>query len=381
MQAANTLEENLFFNALSAGDANRVRDMVSANPSLLLSYNQKSFGATPLTQICFGGRQELLDLLIDLGADPNRRSDWHMGPWSPLHCAIYRRDHDLARHLLGRGATMDLHTAVGLGDYDQAVKLIDENPSSVHERGGDGCFPLHFANTVQVAELLLERGADIDGRCIDHYSTPVQYLCTSRPQVASYLLSRGAQADIFSAVLSNDLAVAQALLVANPSLVEARINQMFFPPSPEHDVYNVLTFTVGQETTPLHAAANENRAETIPFLLQHGAKIDARGGYDEATPLHLAAWKDCLEAATALVDQRADINLKSGKLHNNSPAGWAIVSGAVRVFEMLLERGAEVFPWFIDDAKDGCNGRFDQFQRASSEARSRILHLLSERPV
>ena len=147
------------------------------------------------------------------------------------------------------------------------------------------------------------------------------------------------------------------------------MDQTFFPPSSEHDVHNILTFSVGHGATPMHAAASGNRAEAIPLLLAKGADINARGDYDMATPLHLAAWNDSLEAASALVELGADMEARSGKLHNNSAAGWAIVAGANRVFEMLLSRGTEVFPWFTEDAKCGCTGQFDQMRRASSDAR------------
>lgn len=379
MQPTNSIEEIAFFQAIANGQASAITEIVTRNPSILDSFNYRSFGATPLTSVCFSNRSDLVDLLLDLGADPNRRSDWHMGPWSPLHCAIYRRDYKLAEKLLARGATLDAHTAAGLGWCDELEKLLAADPQCVHERGGDGCLPLHFADTVEVAELLLARGAQIDRRCIDHYSTPVQFLCTVRPTVARYLLGRGASADVFSTVLCGDDALLEQLLTNNPSLVDARIDQSFFPPSSEHDVHNILTFTVGQHATPLHAAANSNCHTAIPILLRYGAQVGARGGYDAATPLHLAAWNDCLEAATELVDGGADLNIKSGKLHNNSPAGWAIVGGSQRVFNLLLDRGAEIFPWFVEDAKAGCEGQFDQVKNVPREVRTEILSRLENR--
>ena len=184
---------------------------------------------------------------------------------------------------------------------------------------------------------------------------------------------------MFSTVLCGDDALLEQLLTNNPSLVDARIDQSFFPPSSEHDVHNILTFTVGQHATPLHAAANSNCHTAIPILLRYGAQVGARGGYDAATPLHLAAWNDCLEAATELVDGGADLNIKSGKLHNNSPAGWAIVGGSQRVFNLLLDRGAEIFPWFVEDAKAGCEGQFDQVKNVPREVRTQILSRLENR--
>ena len=46
----------------------------------------------------------------------------------------------------------------------------------IHARGGDGQTPLHFASTVEVAKFLVEKGADIDARDVDHESTPAQYM-------------------------------------------------------------------------------------------------------------------------------------------------------------------------------------------------------------
>lgn len=376
MTSINTPEESFFFHALAHGDREEICSLVAKNPGILDCFDYRNFGATPLTMACFGGRHELVELLIELGADPNRRSDWHMGPWSPLHCAIFRRDKQLGIFLLSKGAVLDVHTAAGLGDYDAVCSLLDLQPERVNERGGDGCQPLHFAETVEVSKILLERGAEIDGRCIDHYSTPVQYLCSVRPDVARYLLSVGAHPDIFSSVTCADIDSIIEMLNNQPELIHARINQTFFPPTAEHDVHNILTFTVGLDATPLHAAAKGNCPEVVSLLVNRGLPPDVRGGYDQATALHTAAWNNCPESAQALLANGADIEARSGKLHNNTPAGWAIVAGSSSVFELLVNQGAVCHTWFLDDARDACSGRFDQVSNASREDRNRILRLL-----
>lgn len=378
MAQNNTPEQIKFFRAIAEGDIERLRAIVANDAEMLLSFDYRNFGATPLTAASFSNNPDVIHELIQLGADPNRKSDWNMGPWSPLHCAIYRRDKRLAEYLLAHGATIDLHTAAGLGRSDDVAKMLDADPSLVMQRGGDGCQPLHFADTVEVADLLLERGADIDGRCIDHYSTPVQYLCTARPEVARFLLSKGATPDIFSVVLCGDSLYLERLLSDNPELVNARINQSFFPPGREHDVHNILTFTVGQDCSPLHAAAKGNHREEVATLIRAGLSPDTRGGYDQGTPLHTAAWSNCPIAAEALIDNGADIDAKSGPLHNNTPAGWAIVSGAAEVFDLLIDRGATCHSWFLDDARNAIAGGFDQVSHATPEQRHRILSRLSQ---
>ena len=374
----NTPEQIEFFRTLGMGDLESIRAFVLKNPPILDSFDYRSFGATPLTMACFSNRPAVVELLIELGADPNRRSDWHMGPWSPLHCAVFRGDKTMASFLLSHGAVMDVHTAAGLGDCSAVLSLLEVDPARVHERGGDGCQPLHFADTIEVAQLLLDRGAEMDGRCTDHFSTPVQYLCTARPEVARYLLSVGAEPDIFSAATCGDELSIEKLLDADPNLVHARINQTSFPPGGEHNVHNILTFSIGLEATPLHAAAKGNRPECVSRLVRRGLSPNVRGGYDQATPLHTAAWGNCLESAQGLLDAGADMEARSGRLHNNTPAGWAIVAGADRVFEFLMDRGAQRHPWFADDARDACDGRFDQVNSASREQRYRILSRLSQ---
>ena len=378
MKQNNTPAQTEFFRTLADGDMDRIRAIVVNDFEILDSYDYRNFGATPLTMACFSNRPALVEALIELGADPNRRSDWNMGPWSPLHCAIFRRDKVMAEFLLSHGATLDVHTAAGLGKCDDVESLLDADPSRVLERGGDGCQPLHFADTVEVARLLLERGAEIDGRCIDHHSTPAQYLCSIRTEVARFLFFFGATPDIFSTVLCGDDPLVEKLLNADTTLINARINQSFFPPGSENDVHNILTFTVGLDATPLHAAAKGNRRETISILVRRGLSPNVRGGYDQATPLHIAAWNNCPVSAESLLENGADIDARSGKLHNNSPAGWAIVSGSDSVFELLMDRGAACHPWFLNDARDACAGRFSQVSNASSEQRNRILSWLNE---
>jgi hypothetical protein len=54
--------------------------------------------------------------------------------------------------------------------------MLDADPKRVHERGGDGQTPLHFARSREVVDLLLERGADPDARDVDHRATPAKWM-------------------------------------------------------------------------------------------------------------------------------------------------------------------------------------------------------------
>ena len=175
----NTDNEREFFEAIDKGNVDSVRKLVAQQPELLNSYNYSCFGATPLTSVAFKDDREMIDVLLELGADPNRCSDWDLGPWSPLHSAIHSNKMELVEHLLEQGAEMDVHTAAALSRLDDIGRLLDANPERVSESGGDGCTPLHFAGSIESAQLLLDRGANMEARCLDHYSTCLLYTSPS----------------------------------------------------------------------------------------------------------------------------------------------------------------------------------------------------------
>jgi len=123
------------------------------------------------------------------------RSNWWAGGFGLLDKA----KPEVVAHAIERGAVVTVHAAARLGMFETLRKLIEEDPERVHERGGDGQTPLHFASTVEIAEFLLSHGADIDARDVDHESTPEQYMVRTRQDVARYLISRGCSTDLLMA--------------------------------------------------------------------------------------------------------------------------------------------------------------------------------------
>ena len=68
------------------------------------------------------------------------------------------------------GPTLDIHAAARLGMFDRLKGLVEADAGLVHARGGDGQTPLHFAASIEIAEYLLDHGAQIDARDIDNKS-------------------------------------------------------------------------------------------------------------------------------------------------------------------------------------------------------------------
>src|SRR6266481_6886801 len=151
-------------------DSELVRTLLERAPEVRARINEPiaSFDSPAITHV---RSREMLDVLLDAGADINAKSRWWAGGFGLLHGATP----DLAAYAIQRGAVVDIHAAARLGMMERVRELVASDPAAVHARGGDGQTPLHLASTIAVAEYLLDHGADIEARDVDHESTPAQY--------------------------------------------------------------------------------------------------------------------------------------------------------------------------------------------------------------
>jgi ankyrin repeat protein len=155
--------------------------------------------------------------------------------------------------------------------------MIEEDSARVHERGGDGQTPLHFAQSRAAADLLLEHGADIDARDMDHRSTPAAWMLArhrgeGRYALASYLVERGASTDIFLAAALGITDRVRELIDADPSLLDLRTGHGGYaaqPPSAQH----IYLWTIGDSRSPLDTAAQFDQYETLELLLAFASPI------------------------------------------------------------------------------------------------------------
>src|SRR5262249_40580460 len=164
------------------------------------------------------------DEVLRAGADVNARSHSWAGGLSVLdECA-----HDMAAFLIERGAILDAHAAARLGMFQELQGLVAANPDAVAARGANGQTPLPFAPTIEIAQYLLERGAEIDARDRQPESTPAQHMLRviqgrhyrrDRQDIARHLVERGCRTDLLMAAALGDLALARRRLEADPSCV------------------------------------------------------------------------------------------------------------------------------------------------------------------
>jgi Ankyrin repeats (3 copies)/Ankyrin repeat len=251
----------------------------------------------------------MIEVLLEFGANPNAKSEWWAGGFHPLYSATGVA----AERLIAAGATLDACAAAHLDRTDVLRRLIEADPQCVHERGGDGQTPLHFARSIETVNILLAAGADIDARDVDHRSSPAEWMldCArdrGRFALALYLVERGAAADIFLCAALGLTPRVRDLLGADPSLLELRTGQGAYgemPPSSFH----IYEWTIGANRSPLDVAAQFGHDETVAAMLPLASAaqrfVFAAMHRDESTARAMLATQPTLLASLAPTQQRA----------------------------------------------------------------------------
>ncbi|HEX3448279.1 MAG TPA: ankyrin repeat domain-containing protein [Isosphaeraceae bacterium] len=362
--------------AFRADDAARVRALLDDRPELKARINE-ALGPFDSPAIVNARSRPMLDVLIDAGADLNAKSRWWAGGFGLLHqCSP-----ELAAYAIERGAVVDVHAAARLGMIDRLRELIAQDPTLVHARGGDGQTPLHFASTVEVAEFLLDHGAEIDALDVDHESTPAQYTVDHRQQVTRFLITRGCKTDILMAAALGDLKLVRTHLDADPECIRMRVSEEYFPmvrPKSGGTIYqwtlgfhvsahqvarkfghedvfqflfdhspeaiklivgcwlgdealvhtlrtqypNIADSLTDDDRRQVARAARNNETTAVRLLLESGLPPDP-GIQHQATPLHWAAFHGNVTMAKLLLARNPPLEAEDADFHS-TPLGWAI---------------------------------------------------------
>ncbi|MEO1235188.1 MAG: ankyrin repeat domain-containing protein [Planctomycetota bacterium] len=248
-----------FVSAVEAGDVEEAERLFDEHPECGERINEPvgRFGETLL----FAVRRNLpvFDWLVERGADVNRKSDWGPGGFGLAE----DQPPEVALPLLERGVEEDIWVAVRLERFDRVRALLDRDASRVTARGGDGKHPLHDAQSPEMVDLLVERGADVHARDIDHGSTPVQYL-VNHEAVARRLLGHGAKPDVFLAAALGDLEMLECCLAKDPWCVTHRLGVTPWINDRGGVIYN---WTLGHGRTPIEVAVQRGHGPVAERLL------------------------------------------------------------------------------------------------------------------
>ncbi|MGH9629592.1 MAG: ankyrin repeat domain-containing protein [Bryobacteraceae bacterium] len=279
--------------AFKADDAAALRELLERYPMLKTKINEPvaDFDSPLINHV---RSKAMLDVLLDAGADINARSRWWAGGFGLLDCA----SHDLAAHAIKRGAVVTVHAASRLGMLDNLKELIVADPTVVHARGGDGQTPLHFASTIEIAEYLLDHGANIDARDVDHESTPAQYMVRSRPEIARYLVRRGCKTDILMATALGDIDLIRKHLDADPECIRMRVSEEYFPMVGSGAGGTIYQWELGWHVSACQVARSFGHPEIFDLLMERSPAEEK---------LLNACWLHDDAMVTSLLDQNPNL--------------------------------------------------------------------------
>ena len=249
--------------AVRAGQAEQLHELLAGHAEVRARIDEPRFDFD--SPAIHQGKKNLplVDVLLRHGADINARSAWWAGGFGILESGLTL---DEARPLIARGARVTPWAAAGLGLLDELKELVRADPDVVHARGGDGKTALHGAANSEIARFLLDNGAELETRDVDHGSTPLQYLINDEA-IARLLLDRGASLDIFAAIALNDLGLIARCLRADPGCVEARIGRPPFIAPGGH----IYSWTLGFDLTPIELARKRGNDEAVMLLLSRAS--------------------------------------------------------------------------------------------------------------
>ncbi|MEJ0007953.1 MAG: ankyrin repeat domain-containing protein [Steroidobacteraceae bacterium] len=248
-----------FDSAVRESDAPRARELLVRHAAIRSRINEPRFDFDSPAIHQAKQNLELVDVLLEYGADINARSAFWAGGFGILESNLTAEQ---ARPLIERGALITIWAAAALGFLDELRTLIRARPECVREGGGDGKTALHCAATPEIAELLVRSGADLEARDTDHAATPLQYLIADE-DMARLLIAAGARADIFAAARLGDAELIRKCLRADPASAEVRVN---VPPYSAPGLH-IYSWTLGFDLTPIDVARKFGHDDIVELLL------------------------------------------------------------------------------------------------------------------
>ncbi|MBE7499991.1 MAG: ankyrin repeat domain-containing protein [Verrucomicrobiales bacterium] len=396
--------------AIRGRDLARLRAWLDAAPELLHAGDQRSNQAIHWAVMT---RQiELVEELLERGADINARrsdgahpihltnGDYHFRGWRDVPKEWPTTSEQVYRHLVDRGAKVDLGMACATGDIARVRELLDRDPALVNrlsdyagyylgcgapiknaaagghleivrlllERGADPNLPeegiapdghaLHSAvvrGHLDIVRLLLKHGAHPNVEIESSADTLSAALATAgysylqmNPDMVELLCSHGASRGVHLLAYSGDIVTAAAVFAANPALAndpDALANAA--SEGKEAFVRLMLRYQPDLPRRvgfPAWAVGAKTRALN-ELLFQHGMNPSAPDWLG-ITPLHHFARGGDVEKAALFLDHGADLHARDEDLCS-TPLGWAAKFGQRPMVEFLLRRGAK--PELPDD--------------------------------
>ncbi|KYB25617.1 Ankyrin repeat and KH domain-containing protein mask-like Protein [Tribolium castaneum] len=337
-------EEQQLFAAIRENDLNKVRDIIATGYNL----NCQHFSSTPLIVAIKHKNLDMIKLLLDSGANVNNGT---RDGFLPLSAAISSNcPIEIIKVLISYGANVN-HIGVDFFNYENLLPLVIK------------LTPLSWAivkNNKQVAQLLLENGADINGRNDDGTSAlrlsqifnrleflqKNPHLAQPHPVVEQTYISKNLEGctPLTAAIVSGKLDDAKALLEEvdsckadsnkqTPLLAAVRCENL--------EAVKLLLNYKANLTIPTAflEAINLKCLEIVKYLLEKGANVNKKYR-DGCTPLIKAIENESLKIVKELLNSGAEVNLANSE--GMTPLALAANKRSILIVDLLVETGADI---------------------------------------
>ena len=301
------------------------------------------------------------------------------------------------------GHALTIHDAAENGDLEKVKALIAADPSLVNAAlQGNKATPLFFAaqkGHVEVAGLLLEKGADVNARARNGYTSLHEACAYGQREVVKLLLKNGALVnfDVKDSAEGDDPDCAPLLLAAENGHLDvvkllleekADVNAK----SSYNTVHQSATPLIGatlvqsdydrrggpdsRPGSPVAADRKHGYLEVVKALVDKGAKMDLTDNLGHAA-LFYAAANGQLEVVKYLLERGAGVDV-DGKNHNGTPLLFAAQNGDVEVVRLLLAKGAN--PHAECNSKDKEGKPWTPLKIAEAKGFKAVVELLRNAP-
>ena len=396
--------------AISKSDNAAAIRLLQADGSLIQACDRD--GGTPLHVAAQATNEEMVLWLLNRRAQVRKQDMRGLTPLDRASLAVDPRNEDakrfpaVAKLLMEHGAEVTIRAAVALADKRRVRELVSENPAVLRE--------IHWANGglltlavnhghIEIVQLLLELGADVDERVMlteleeptPSWGTPLWYAALAGQRdivellldrgadpnanvyasgwplrnacrhqddsVKRLLLARGAKPQPYMIAEAHDVDGARRLLETDtsselakelawsaadhgcPAIVELALKRIGWP-GDDPRWHRILIQPIRGVGT--NHPDHEGHFKCMELLLRHG--IEANVARFGQTPLHFAAARhgelsgaERARFAAMLLDHGARLDLRD-ELLKSTPLGWACRWGRKELVELLIARGAPV---------------------------------------
>jgi ankyrin repeat protein len=347
-----------------------------------INSHHNSLSMAPLHCAAYQGNDEMVDFLLESGADRNAATKCGQ---TALHLATQNGHRKSMRNLCLRrvdtqiadknGAT-SLHIAVGTATDEATVPLLVKNKADVNlPNTKTGNTALHLAvewRRPRIILFLLEKGAAIDIANNDGL-TPLQLAATiDNCEAITLLLQQCAQVEARSlagptalqyAAWKGNWVAFDLLLIGGADIntwnkqgetllhEQARYGSTVSIASKLLDQGANIEARTSQGYTPIQCAAMMGNKTMFQFLLKKGAKADVETAKGE-TLLHITppANQDCLDILNAVLNE--GVNVKATSSSGWTPLHQTVYTGTgspdltsdktAEYIQLLLNRGVSI---------------------------------------